>query len=540
MKRKFSLLLAALCLLMGLVGCSRTPDTPMDLEILAWDAGYGLKWLDDIAEVFQKQDWVKEKYPGLTVNIDSTELEETAENSIPLGAKNNSVDLFFASSIYSLMQPDSNGKQYVLDMSEAVYNQKVPGEDVLYKDKVLDSYLKSMSYVDTNGNSRYLAAPWAGGMNGIIYNADILEEIGEDEPLTTDELLAICEKVKGLEGNSEGLYDLGFSIMSSYDADYTQHLFPIWWAQYQTVQGYENFYQGIDGNRISIEIFNQKGRLYSAEVLENMFKAANGYNYEHFRTTEYKVAQTMFLQGNGLFMVNGDWFENEMRDIADDIYEQEGKSYNIKIMKTPILSKITELTPTIVQYADNQNISVDEALALVVKSVDEEMPAPEGVSDSDFKRIKDAREVISTIGPSHLTFIPDYATAKDVAVDFVRFMATDEANVIYAKATGGATLPFKIDLETLAPEIYSSLSDFQKSRLEIFKDYNKVNALTVPMYFPLRRFGNVNYFYDVYGFTATFGSVSNPKTAQEIFDDTKEYWTQVRWDNAKTLAGITG
>ena len=542
MRKKCAALLAAVLVFAAFTGCNKRRNTPDDLEIVAWDAGYGVQWLNDIADAFAAEAWVKEKYPNLTVSVTSTKLGNAAETKIPSGARNNTVDLFLSPGQYQLMEPDMNGNDQLADLTEGVYNQPVPGEDVLYKDKILTSYLKSMQSADKNSASagKYFATPWAGGIDGILYNADILGDLGLQVPLTTDQLIAACAAVKGLEGNQQGKYALGYSFITSHEADYSNYVFPIWWSQYQTVAGFENFYQGIDGNKISRGIFNQRGRLHAAKVMEDIFRAANGYNYEHFKTTEYMVAQTMFLQGKAVFMMNGDWFDNEMRSIAAKIKQEEGLDYKIRIMKTPVISAIVDQTPSIVQYAADHGITADEALALTVRAVDTDAPAPDGVTDADYKRIAAARRIIHTIGPSHTSIIPAYAAAKDVAMDFMRFMATDKANVLYSRATLGAALPFKIDMKTLAPDVYEQSSEFQKSRSDIFGDGEDVDILTIDMAYPLRRFGNVGPFANVNNFADVLGSSGSAKTAQQLFDQTIEYWSVERWNAAKASAGIVG
>lgn len=542
MKKIIVTLMAMVLAVSALTGCKpKLPDTPDFLEVVAWDAGYGIKWLDEIVNSFKEQDWVKQKYPNLDISVTPTKINQ-AENKIPAGGKNNSVDLFFSAGAYSLFVPDMNGEDQLLDLTEVVYNQKVPGEDVLYKDKILESYLKSMHSADYKSTSseKYFATPWAGGMDGILYNADFLEQLNIEVPRTTDELISACAKIKSLENNKEGLYNLGYSFITSHEADYSNYVFPIWWAQYQTVKGFENFYQGIDGNKISRNIFQQQGRKFAAEVMQEIFTASNGYHYQHFMSTEFMVAQTMMLQGKAVFMMNGDWFDNEMREIAQSVREEEGLDYRIRIMKTPIISAIVDQTPSITAYANSHGMTADEALSLVVKAVDENAGVPDGIDKSDYERIAEARSVIHTIGPSHMCIIPAYASAKEPAIDLLRYMATDEANIIYARETKGAALPFKVDIEQIAPDVYSNSSEFQRARIEIFGNGENVDILPIDMAYPLCRFGNVSFFHEVKNFALAMGTVSNPKTAQKIYDDTIAYWTTERWNAAKTSAGISG
>ena len=71
MKKLVYLLLAAVMSfsVFGAVGCKpKTPDDSENvLEVFCTDKGYGTKWCSDLMDLFQQQDWVKDKYPNLTV-----------------------------------------------------------------------------------------------------------------------------------------------------------------------------------------------------------------------------------------------------------------------------------------------------------------------------------------------------------------------------------------------------------------------------------------------------------------------------------------
>ena len=68
---------------------------------------------------------------------------------------------------------------------------------------------------------------------------------------------------------------------------------------------------------------------------------------------------------------------------------------------------------------------------------------------------------------NHEANIPSYATAKAAAKDFLLFLATDEACEDFARVTGGVSSPFEYDMQTKAPDLYNSISNLHKSRLEV-------------------------------------------------------------------------
>lgn len=537
-KKTMSVALSALLIAGALsaAGCKKAPDTEETLEVYCYNAGYGYKWCEDMLEAFKQKDWVKEKYPNLTVIFSQNQVGSFAQSKLTSGAGANSIDLFFAVNAFDLAGVDSKGNDYLAELTELVYNKTVPGEQVTFKEKTLDSYNQSNRYndvSDTSGREKYYFTSWAAGTDGILYNADLLKQYSIEVPRTTDEWLASLAKIKAAKGEN------GYVIMQSKDApNYVDYLFPIWWAQYEGAQGISDFYNGIDSGRRSTGIFDQQGRLESLKVLEQTVNKTNDYVDPNSFTYEYIVAQTEFLRGKAVYHMNGDWFDNEMKAKKAEVIANGGENYDIKMMRTPVISAIVEKTPSIKAVAAARGISADAALSIVVKAVDAHEDGVEGVSDEDYEIIKEARSVIHSIGPNHTAFIPSYAVGKNVATDFLLFMATDEANEIYSKATGGATLPFRYDIAKSAPETYAQFSDFQKDKLSFINDeFTGCYVIPSENAFPLVRFGGLKPFVNSNYYT-TFSMSGNTKTPQDYFNETKAYWTDAKWTDALSKAGI--
>ena len=114
----------------------------------------------------------------------------------------------------------------------------------------------------------------------------------------------------------------------------------------------------------------------------------------------YMTAQTQLLMGtHGLFMANGDWYDNEMRTTAEGLGDRAGV---IKMMKTPIISAIRSKTPS---------ITSNEMLSDVVEAIDSGATSYDGVDDADFQTVLEARTTIYSIGPGHTAVIPKHAAA---------------------------------------------------------------------------------------------------------------------------------
>ena len=491
------------------------------LEIFCVDAGYGVEWVDDMAELFKQQAWVQEKYPALTVTVSSNDDQTFAQSRLDAGAKANNFDLLFGMNMWGYAGEGSNA----LDLTENVYNQKVPGEEILYKDKLDASYLASNSYLKAGSNeASYYTASWVGGMSGILYNEDLYKANNFTVPNTTDELIQICADYKAK--NKEN-----YSFIQSFDANYFDYLFYVWWGQYEGVEGYNNFFNGIDNDTYSSRIFDQKGREYALEVFDALLDYDKGYLNPKSTTQKFVIAQTSFIDGEALMHVNGDWFSSEMVEI---MAMKGANAPTIKMMRTPVVSKLGEKLGI-----------TDAELSAIVAYVDAlgEGKTPEAptftsskgyTSEKVIATVKEARSVVYSIGASHQAIVPNYAVAKDIAVDFVRFMATDIALEAYMKGTYGSNLPFNYEVPKA---VYDTLPVAQQVRVDYFANANGVQTLIAAQYFPLVRYGGLAPFVDEKYYN-TFSVSGNTKTAADFMKETKDAWTEQKFSNALGSAGL--
>ncbi len=536
-KKSVALIGALLMASMG-VACGGNTDTGEDcLDVYCHKAGYGVAWCEDLLKEFVKQDWVKAKYPNVTYTFQSTDQDGYTKSKLE-ATNNNHFDLLFG------FNGDKPADESLLeDLTQGVYKQQVPGEEITYENKVFSSYNEVNKYIDVSNleaANKYYTTSWAGGMNGIFYNEDLLTALDCSVPRTTDELLAICNKI--YENRTDGVakddaYE-GYAFIQSKGLAYWLYMFPQWWAQYEGVSGYNDYWNGKYYGEQSKEIFKQQGRLESLKLFETFLEYDKHLDPNSMgESYTYKIAQGMFLRGQGVFHVNGDWFENEMKDKKAEIKEKENLDYSIKLMRTPIISALgTKLGITDAQLADT------------VDYVDGVTTTKPDVSDTVIAAVREARGVVHSIGANHTSYVPSYAREKDIAQDFLLFMATDKAQEIYMTATGGSSLPFKYDVKTKNPTLYASLTAMQKERVDYFNSATvEVKVLAAKEAFPLARYGGLSEFScgDDY---VTILSMNNPsKSAQDIYNDTLTYWgfnldgtsnDNQRWNTALSKAGL--
>lgn len=534
--------------LFSLAGCGKNvPDTDQTLEVFCWEGGYGADWCEDLLEAFQEQAWVKEKYPELQVVYDADADRSAIGTRLSAGEGRSTVDLVFSDGLDNYIGVDNLGNEYSCELTDVVYNTLVPGENVTVYEKLNDDYKRMVMYykygessADTNLSFKSYDFYWTSGMVGMVYNEELLTSFGySTAPRTSEEFIEACAKITS---DTSSQYGKKFAIMWSGGADYSQYLYNIWWGQYEGYDNYYNYWNGVsfdgeDYTEKSADIFKQTGRMEALDTLIDVLSTDNGYRYSKGAAADFKAAQRYFTIGEGVFMFNGDWFSKENE-------EQVNKSqYTFKMMKTPVISSIIDKTST---------IKSEDELRTVISKIDDgyATAAAAGltnVSEADYAKILEARSITYSLGAGCKTLIPTYAKGKEIAFDFLRFMATDLAQEIYAEATYGANLPFKYDLKQNNETLYNnSFSDLQKSRYEMFNE--SVHGSKVLPYgpnYPLAKFGNLSEWttYAVSGTITNYamnGTKTGSNSAQAAYDRDIDYWTtndSQKWFDTLRLAG---
>lgn len=522
------LMLSVMLAANSFIGCKKRDDSDNTLEYFCHTAGYGVDWIEALLDDFGTLDWVKQKYPNYKYVANYNDSANFASNRIPLG-KRNTIDLFFGNVALGL-----HGSRNLVDLTDVFYNSQVPGEDCKVIDKVLASALDVIG-TKVDGQTRYYHMPWSISYGGILYNKVIFDKLGLSVPKTTDELFALMDSVKSMGGKNSA-YPYTTSLISS-KITYSHYLSPVWWAQYEGYDNYENFYNLIDNNGVkgSLGIFQQQGRAEVLKVFEKMYTQKSGYYDRTSLNYEYKQGQVRLLRGEGgLMMICGDWFSNEMKSQIKD-HAEHGYEFEIRAMKTPIISAIVNKTPSIKEVAENIGETQDEVLSRVVDEIDRGAKISEiGVSQEDFDFIRQARGCTNANFQGATTYIPSYASAKELAIDFLRYMATDRANAIYAKNTSGARFLFDYDLAKKAPKVAEDLGDayLLQSDFQSWTNYDLFRPLPGPSDFKSVYDGGLKPWAKHDIIETSF--VANPMLrAEDITNDCVNYYkgnNSFRWD----------
>ena len=385
------------------------------LNLRVWDGGYGLKWLDNVIVEFN------EKYPDVEIDVDeSTERQQVFGD---VTGKGNKYDVIFSESILA------DYAEECLEPIDEVYNYTNKGESQSVKDKIIPLYL---NYLNNRGH--YYQIPSYVGAYGIVYNGDHIPD--SDVPVTTEELKALCNKLKSSVKP--------FIFSGETGTNYWNYLYSTWYAQYEGRDAYSAALSGqiIENGEYKYDPKSTylDGGLKAMQVCEDLLWYENNNIVTSSTGLQFIIAQRDFLKGQAAMMYNGSWLFNEMELMFPD-----GPESDFKMMKVPVISAITEKCTT---------ISNDAELSALVKAIDAGETALTGtgyeVNEADFATVKAARSFFYAGSEGATGVIPINARNKQLAKRFLSFMYSEKGIKAHASAKVGNILPVKDFNENLS------------------------------------------------------------------------------------------
>ncbi len=302
--RKLIVLFAALALL--LAACSNDKDSSKDgnkdkdkagdktdsqeLEVAVFQGGYGDAYWKEIAKMFE------EANPGTTVNITANpDIGELIRPKIIAGTPPD---------VVYLNQTDPSGVTQGLIKEEGfleltdLFEENALNEDVALKDKILPGILESV-YMSPYGDEKIYMAPYNYNVMGLWYNKTLFDEEGIEIPKTWDDFFALNEVAKEhdralftYQGASPGyieeiLIPAVYSLGGQESLDQMLTYDPEFWKSDVA----------LDALAIVEEIATTENALMNGTV-----------------ALDHTQSQTSFMQGDSMFIPNGNWFEGEMEE----------------------------------------------------------------------------------------------------------------------------------------------------------------------------------------------------------------------------------
>lgn len=316
-KAKFaSLALAAVLAAGALAGCgggsSSTPASAGStgapasggekqvIEIAVFEGGLGGEYWEQMMAAYQAE------HPN--VEFKSTISPKVGEIIRPRIVSGDAPDLLVmtdgdASGLLVSMIKD----KALLDITD-VFEGPAYDSDTPLKDVILPGYLDSKKF-QPYGDGKIYIAPKDCGYSGMVYNKALFEAKGWAVPETWDEFFALGDLAKA-EGRA----------LFTYQGIYPSYLESLLWPAIADVVGAEGINSIFNYEEGS---FNNPGVV---SVLANFQKiASGGYLMDGTLALNHTQSQTEMMQGHALFIPNGIWMINEMKDAP----REDGFSYGL-------------------------------------------------------------------------------------------------------------------------------------------------------------------------------------------------------------------
>ena len=493
------------------------------LDIMAVDLGYGVAMFEALKEGFEK------KYPNTKVNLVTNTLREKVTQENYLGPKHLRYDLFFNTNGTNIRQYLHNspiaGYPTMFAELDDVYNATPKGESKPIKDKILKGYMEQ--YLHQDGH--YYLVDWATGLGALYYNVDKFEANGYQVPVTSDDLYLLCQQIK-----ADNL--MSFVVT---ETEYWHMQFYNFWAQYEGLEEYKNFHEGIDSStgKIQSSVVNQKGRLRALETIEEYLDYGNGFTTEDSINQTFMANQSDFFRGEALMYYSGTWLENEMSQLFPN-----GANDTLDIIPDLVSSAVSEkmsyweegstdfYSLTAAERA-NYDAKLKEAIAYVRNGKTGTQP-----SFIDADDIAYLEEILSyrPLCNGHVANVPAYANDIELAKAFLVFMYSDEGIEVYAKSGASSLLPVQngamvVESDTVAEK--HTKSEYQKGFTSVYSIQHT----------PLCYLGGFSPLGEYVTLESHFGkhNAADRMTAVEIFNALRTKYTNADvWNDMLKNAGI--
>ncbi len=440
--KKFGKILAALlCAIIAVfpvMGCDGGAGGKDVLTIRVANMGFGTKWLESIADSFEKINKVK-------AEIKKTVSPE--DDLIKLESDYQMEDVFMCAGASHIWTTRRLGKFMQID---DVWASTPDGEDKTVAEKTFPSFRDS-SYLDDDGH--YYSMPFTLELGGMAYNKTTLDTLfgadGWELPKTTDELLTLSKRVKDKDA-----WAFSYATTQPYWslADTT------WSRQFNGVEKSNYIAQGYYYDEESGEYkFSQNaecleqniGLLRSYEAVYEFMKKSNGLSSQYCNSMDYMQAQAAFA-GLGYkpadsrlvaFSPNGAWLYEESRQDFEYTHAEPG-FFNVVL--SAIVEKLSFYTDTegFYQLSAEKRAAYDEALSAILTYIEGGKVGAlthagnYDVTEADIARVEEASLQRYIKDQAH-AFIPVNAKNPELAKKFLTFYASDYAGQLFVQATHG-------------------------------------------------------------------------------------------------------
>lgn len=439
------------------VGC-RTKDNvnndPYTVNVRLFKAGFGDTFIYELQEMFETV-YAEE---GYKMNILEPSYDSAGTNMLREMSRGYiGYDLYITGAIMpNQLTKDSEfgkirGEELCEDLEELVFNQTAVNYDgTESEDKIIDRIHADYIPFQRANNGTMYGFTWAQSNAGMVVNTEKLASYGVTElPRTTKELFQIFDwiyegrtytdasgkevKVQGSDKTKINAITYNLEMGSGNASTYQNCAFDTWLAQFD-IQTYNEFWtmeKVVDGVATPMD---EAYKVFENEDIRDVLETSYQLMDIKYSTGSLRLntAQDKVMKpGGAVFMLNGDWFLNEVKA------NNERYLKNIAFMNVPVISEIG-----LRLFGEGTSYNLDEAksdelLSYICKLVDEYKTIDEIIASvktekgidlakADAERVAEARGVTFARGIEHLGLITKGSTKKDIAALVLRMMASDD------------------------------------------------------------------------------------------------------------------
>lgn len=333
-KRLLALLLTSTMLVPTLTGCGSTASSTNDqgksgesktLKIAAFEGGYGKVYWEKLKDNFEKS------HEGVTVELTvASNLEEVIRPQIQSG---NMPDLVYLATGRKDALTETFIKDQALSDLSGVLEKKVPGEDVTVKEKILPGFLDTAA-TNPYGDGKTYLAPLFYSPTGLFYDKNLFKTKGYEVPKTWDEMFALGDKAK-----NDGLSLFTYSTSGYFDCVMP----PLLAAEggMDIVNKAFNYEEGFWNSN------EAKNALDTVAKLKDYLEPSVVANANNQGFTKN---QQLILDDKALFIPNGNWLPDEMKDapraegfewgfMPYPAFKDGGKQYSVSFLEQMYIPK---------------------------------------------------------------------------------------------------------------------------------------------------------------------------------------------------------
>lgn len=475
MKKPIAMLLAAtmsLGTVMLAASCMKKPsdDTPVDektVSVRLYKAGFGDEFIYELKQKFEAA--YADKGYKMKIYAEQGYAGTPMVQEMSRGYDKTNIDLYITGAI----MPNHVSKigeygEVCEDLEELVFNQTAINYDgTETTDKISERIIPDFEPFLRADDGTMYGFTWLQTSAGMVVNTEKLAAYGVTElPRTTDEMFEVFDMIKnganGVAGSAETkTYPITYNLAvgTGGASTYQTCAFKSWFAQYD-LETYNEF----------LRMETQSGDTWTAmedgwkvfdnpnlkEVLEVSFRFMDAeYSSDDSGTQDLEQAQHALLkdpvnnfdepQNNAVFMLNGDWYLNEVKANAG-----EEKLGQLAFMNVPVISTLgIKLFGAGTAY-NLSNADCDDLLSYICKLVDENKSIDEiiaavktekniDLAKADAEAVATARGICFTRGIEHLAFITKGSTKKDMAALVLRMMASDDYAETFMRLANGSS-----------------------------------------------------------------------------------------------------